>query len=106
MDRKYLTFTSLSSASKSMIFINFFDHIYMCFQDKQLKSDSAKHIDAEILAKHKKKEREAAKQGKCPFYLNKCNPSYFHTLSFYAETFAYVKLVLSVLCYTRLVENL
>ncbi|KAK7304966.1 hypothetical protein VNO77_42862 [Canavalia gladiata] len=32
--------------------------------DKQLKSGSAKHIDAELLAKHKKKEREAAKQGK------------------------------------------
>ncbi|KHN04577.1 Ribosomal RNA processing protein 36 like [Glycine soja] len=39
--------------------------------DKQLKSDSAKHIDAEILAKHKKKEREATKQGKRPFYLKK-----------------------------------
>ncbi|KAH1068282.1 hypothetical protein AAZX31_03G019200 [Glycine max] len=39
--------------------------------DKQVKSDSAKHIDAEILAKHKKKEREAAKQGKRPFYLKK-----------------------------------
>ncbi|KAK7349606.1 hypothetical protein VNO77_07097 [Canavalia gladiata] len=39
--------------------------------DKQLKSGSAKHIDAEILAKHKKKEREAAKQGKRPFYLKK-----------------------------------
>ncbi|XP_020209819.1 ribosomal RNA processing protein 36 homolog [Cajanus cajan] len=39
--------------------------------DKQLKSGSAKHIDAGILAKHKKKEREAAKQGKRPFYLKK-----------------------------------
>ncbi|XP_027336305.1 ribosomal RNA processing protein 36 homolog isoform X2 [Abrus precatorius] len=39
--------------------------------DKQLKSGSAKNIDAEILAKHKKKEREAAKQGKRPFYLKK-----------------------------------
>ncbi|MED6182049.1 hypothetical protein PIB30_025125 [Stylosanthes scabra] len=40
--------------------------------DKQLKSgNSAKRIDAEILAKHKKKEREAAKQGKRPFYLKK-----------------------------------
>ncbi|XP_061347482.1 uncharacterized protein LOC133292982 isoform X2 [Gastrolobium bilobum] len=39
--------------------------------DKQLKSGSAKQIDAEILAKHKKKEREAAKQGKRPFYLKK-----------------------------------
>ncbi|KAL2326578.1 hypothetical protein Fmac_025636 [Flemingia macrophylla] len=39
--------------------------------DKQLKSSSAKHIDAEILTKHKRKEREAAKQGKRPFYLKK-----------------------------------
>ncbi|KAK7390085.1 hypothetical protein VNO78_25384 [Psophocarpus tetragonolobus] len=39
--------------------------------DKQLKSDSAKHIDAKILTKHKRKEREAAKQGKRPFYLKK-----------------------------------
>ncbi|ESW10893.1 hypothetical protein PHAVU_009G247000 [Phaseolus vulgaris] len=39
--------------------------------DKQMKSDSMKNIDTEILAKHKKKEREAAKQGKRPFYLKK-----------------------------------
>ncbi|XP_028774054.1 ribosomal RNA processing protein 36 homolog [Neltuma alba] len=39
--------------------------------DKQLKSDATKKPDAEILAKHKKKEREAAKQGKRPFYLKK-----------------------------------
>lgn len=39
--------------------------------EKQLKSDSAKHRDAHILAEHKKKEREAAKQGKRPFYLKK-----------------------------------
>ncbi|XVF13199.1 hypothetical protein REPUB_Repub08aG0187600 [Reevesia pubescens] len=39
--------------------------------DTQLKFESAKHTDAEILAKHKKKEREAAKQGKRPFYLKK-----------------------------------
>ncbi|KAK7272452.1 hypothetical protein RJT34_29058 [Clitoria ternatea] len=39
--------------------------------DKQLKSGSAKQIDAEILARHKKKERAAAKQGKRPFYLKK-----------------------------------
>ncbi|XP_057478681.1 uncharacterized protein LOC130766030 [Actinidia eriantha] len=38
--------------------------------DKQLKSAS-KHSDRDILAKHKKKEREAAKQGKKPFYLKK-----------------------------------
>ncbi|KAJ8449309.1 hypothetical protein Cgig2_002441 [Carnegiea gigantea] len=40
-------------------------------KEKQLKSDSAKHRDAQILADHKKKEREAAKQGKRPFYLKK-----------------------------------
>ncbi|KAK7354803.1 hypothetical protein VNO80_20298 [Phaseolus coccineus] len=39
--------------------------------DKQMKSDSVKNIDTEILPKHKKKEREAAKQGKRPFYLKK-----------------------------------
>ncbi|XP_057455310.1 uncharacterized protein LOC130746634 [Lotus japonicus] len=39
--------------------------------DKQLKSGSAKNIDAEILAKHKKKEREAAKHGKRPYYIKK-----------------------------------
>ncbi|KAK7260293.1 hypothetical protein RIF29_26225 [Crotalaria pallida] len=39
--------------------------------DKQLKPGSAKHIDAKILANHKKKEREAAKQGKRPFYIKK-----------------------------------
>lgn len=52
---------------------------YMSFQDKQLKSVSAKSIDSEILAKHKKKEREAAKQGKRPFYIKKCN-AFFITL--------------------------
>lgn len=39
--------------------------------DKQLKSNSAKRPDAEILMKHKKKEREAARLGKRPFYLKK-----------------------------------
>jgi len=47
----------------------------MSFQDKQLKSDSTKNIETQILAKHKKKEREAAKQGKRPFYLKKCKSS-------------------------------
>jgi len=47
----------------------------MFSQEKQMKSDSTKNIDKEILAKHKKKEREAAKQGKRPFYIKKCNPS-------------------------------
>ncbi|XP_078446290.1 rRNA biogenesis RRP36-like protein [Wolffia australiana] len=39
--------------------------------DKQLKSAPSKNHDAEILSQHKKKEREAAKQGKRPFYLKK-----------------------------------
>ncbi|GAU43331.1 hypothetical protein TSUD_398760 [Trifolium subterraneum] len=39
--------------------------------EKQLKSGPSKNIETQILAKHKKKEREAAKQGKRPFYLKK-----------------------------------
>ncbi|GMH28879.1 hypothetical protein Nepgr_030722 [Nepenthes gracilis] len=39
--------------------------------DKQLKSVSTKHTEAQILNEHKKKEREAAKKGKKPFYLKK-----------------------------------
>ncbi|CAK7335452.1 unnamed protein product [Dovyalis caffra] len=39
--------------------------------DKQLKFESAKQSDAAIVTEHKKKEREAAKQGKRPFYLKK-----------------------------------
>lgn len=39
--------------------------------NKQLKSDSTKHRDNAILAEHKKKEREAVKHGKKPFYLKK-----------------------------------
>lgn len=40
--------------------------------DKQLKSAVTKRTDKEILAEHKKKEKEAAKQGKRPYYLKKC----------------------------------
>lgn len=39
--------------------------------DKQLKSESSKNTEAAILAGHKKKEREATKKGKQPFYLSK-----------------------------------
>ncbi|KAL6010612.1 hypothetical protein ACLOJK_001047 [Asimina triloba] len=39
--------------------------------DKQLKAGPSRSADAKILAEHKKKEREAAKQGKRPFYLKK-----------------------------------
>lgn len=37
--------------------------------DKQIKSALPKRTDKHILVEHKKKEREAAKQGKQPFYL-------------------------------------
>ncbi|EEF51097.1 conserved hypothetical protein [Ricinus communis] len=37
--------------------------------DKELKFESTKQTDAAILAEHKKKEREAAKHGKKPFYM-------------------------------------
>ncbi|GAU28037.1 hypothetical protein TSUD_264950 [Trifolium subterraneum] len=44
----------------------------LAWVDKQLKSGTSKNnIETQILAKHKKKEREAAKQGKRPFYLKK-----------------------------------
>lgn len=46
-------------------------------QDKQLKSETGKQTEAAILTEHKKKEREAAKQGKRPFYLKKCMSSDF-----------------------------
>lgn len=39
--------------------------------DKQLKFESRKHTDVAILAEHKKKEREAVKHGKRPYYLKK-----------------------------------
>ena len=44
---------------------------HLSFQDKQLKSESVQHTDAAILAEHKKKQGEAAKKGKQPFYLSK-----------------------------------
>ncbi|XP_077210670.1 rRNA biogenesis RRP36-like protein [Tasmannia lanceolata] len=39
--------------------------------DNQLNSGSAKGVNAKILSEHKKKEREALKRGKQPFYLKK-----------------------------------
>ncbi|RAL40076.1 unnamed protein product [Cuscuta campestris] len=39
--------------------------------NKQLKSASTRNTEKEILSEHKKKQREAAKQGKQPFYLKK-----------------------------------
>ncbi|XP_066397566.1 uncharacterized protein [Miscanthus floridulus] len=39
--------------------------------DKQLKSHPQKNIESEILREHIKKEREAAKSGKRPYYLKK-----------------------------------
>lgn len=82
-----MSFRCLSSLSRSVTFISFLDHIYMSFQDEQLKPDSARNIEAEILARHKKRQREAAKEGRRPFYLKKCNCSlpsssfYLHFLS-------------------------
>ncbi|CAN1743101.1 Ribosomal RNA processing protein 36 homolog [Linum perenne] len=40
--------------------------------DKQLKFDTSKQMESSILTEHKKKEREAVKHGKQPFYLKKC----------------------------------
>ncbi|KAI3453657.1 hypothetical protein Pfo_010320 [Paulownia fortunei] len=39
--------------------------------DRELKSAATKHTEKDILAEHKKKEREAAKKGKQPYYLKK-----------------------------------
>ncbi|KAH6782338.1 rRNA biogenesis RRP36-like protein [Perilla frutescens var. hirtella] len=39
--------------------------------DKELKSAATKRTEKDILAEHKKKEREAAKKGKQPYYLKK-----------------------------------
>ncbi|KAL7111620.1 hypothetical protein ACP275_05G100800 [Erythranthe tilingii] len=39
--------------------------------DKELKSAAPKRTENDILAEHKKKEREAAKKGKQPYYLKK-----------------------------------
>lgn len=47
--------------------------IIWIFQDKELKSAATKRTEKDILAEHKKKEREAAKKGKQPYYLKKCN---------------------------------
>uniref|UniRef100_A0A804N4Y6 Coatomer subunit epsilon-1 n=1 Tax=Zea mays TaxID=4577 RepID=A0A804N4Y6_MAIZE len=40
-------------------------------KDKQLKSHPPKNVESEILREHIKKEREAAKAGKRPYYLKK-----------------------------------
>ncbi|XP_008673459.1 rRNA biogenesis protein RRP36 [Zea mays] len=40
-------------------------------KDKQLKSHPPKNAESEILREHIKKEREAAKAGKRPYYLKK-----------------------------------
>ena len=62
---------------------------HLSFQDKQLKSESSQHTDSAILAEHKKKEREAAKKGKQPFYLSKSTVIHlnlFLSLSLYVNT--------------------
>ncbi|KAI8546383.1 hypothetical protein RHMOL_Rhmol07G0113100 [Rhododendron molle] len=58
--------------------------------DKQLKSASTR-TEREILSEHKKRERQAAKQGKRPFYLKKCNSL---SLSPPEASFVYVHLQL------------
>lgn len=63
---------SLVKSDQFILRYNVFLILFRKFQDKQLKSASIKHTDKEILVKHKKKEREAAKQGKQPYYLKKC----------------------------------
>lgn len=98
MDCKYMSFWSLSFPSRSLTFISFLDHIYISFQDKQLKPDSARNIEAEILARHKKKQREAAKEGRRPFYLKKCNfslPSSSFYLPLLTFEFQYVRNAIS-----------
>lgn len=66
--------------------LKLFTSCYVSCQDKQLKSAS-KRTEREILSEHKKRERQAAKQGKRPFYLKKCN-----TLSLSESSFVYVHL--------------
>ncbi|ONM13385.1 Testis intracellular mediator protein [Zea mays] len=45
--------------------------LYNEAEDKQLKSHPPKNVESEILREHIKKEREAAKAGKRPYYLRK-----------------------------------
>ncbi|KAL6845986.1 hypothetical protein ACP4OV_023434 [Aristida adscensionis] len=44
---------------------------HVAWIDKQLKSHPPKNVESEILREHIKKEREAAKAGKRPYYLKK-----------------------------------
>ncbi len=65
---------------------------YLSFQDKQLKSESGQRTGSAILAEHKKKEREAAKKGKQPFYLSKSTVILLHlhlSLSLSLSAFVY-----------------
>jgi hypothetical protein len=53
-----------------------------------VKSHPPKNVESEILREHIKKEREAAKAGKRPYYLKKCeflnpNTSFLSSLSVY-----------------------
>jgi hypothetical protein len=48
------------------------DETCCLLQDKQLRSNPQKNVESEILRGHIKKEREAAKAGKQPYYLKKC----------------------------------
>ncbi|KAG8050498.1 hypothetical protein GUJ93_ZPchr0009g2170 [Zizania palustris] len=57
--------------------------------DKQLRSHPKKTIESEILHEHIKKEREAAKTGKQPYYLKKC--SFLNPMSFSLSLCVYIK---------------
>ena len=68
---------------------------YLSFQDKQLKSESGQRAGSAILAEHKKKEREAAKKGKQPFYLSKSTVILLHLhLSLYLSLCQHLSMVL------------
>ncbi|XP_039114735.1 rRNA biogenesis protein rrp36-like isoform X1 [Dioscorea cayenensis subsp. rotundata] len=44
---------------------------HLCWIDKQLQSAQQKKVGSRVLSEHIKKEKEAAKQGKRPYYLKK-----------------------------------
>jgi hypothetical protein len=84
------TFKSWPLYASGSNMIDWFSWFLECnyLQDKQLKSHPPKNAESEILREHIKKEREAAKAGKRPYYLKKCeflnpNTSFLSSLSVY-----------------------
>ena len=84
------TFKSWPLYASGSNMIDWFSWFLECnyLQDKQLKSHPPKNVESEILREHIKKEREAAKAGKRPYYLKKCeflnpNTSFLSSLSVY-----------------------